>query len=210
MRRKNRGSKRRYQNQNNGRKRLRSYRREYRLRIKRGIAKGLSRTQARGHSRANEKPSSIKRLRPLGDRRFQRGLRLLRKNKSLGEIAKELGTSRERLTRQLKTTKAVRKRGRRWFVRDDLPRRMLIFADGIAFIIIVGNLRAASAVALFMGAVGRFLRSNDPAELASFVGKSVRDISGKVHHFETDPEKLYELAHTGSESFEDVYRYVLV
>ena len=87
---------------------------------------------------------------------------------------------------------------------------MLIFANGIAIIIIVANRQIASVVAFFMGAVGRFLRSNDPAELAFFVGKSVRDIDGKVHQFETDPETLYRLAHTGSESVEDAYRYVLV
>lgn len=210
MRRKNRSSKRLHQNQNAGRKRLRNYRREYRLRIKRSMAKGLSRTQARGHARATENIPSIKRSRPLEDRRFQRGLRLLREDKSLSEIAKELGTSRERLTRQLETTKAATKKGRRWVVRDDLPRRMLIFANGIAIIIIVANRQTASVVAFFMGAVGRFLRSNDPAELAFFVGKSVRDIDGKVHQFETDPETLYRLAHTGSESVEDAYRYVLV
>jgi len=191
-------------------KRHRNFRLEYERRIKRGIARGLSRAQARGHARASEKSPSIKRFRPLEDRRFQRGLRLLlHEDKSLIEIAKELGTSRERLVRNLEATGAARKKGLKWIVRDDLPRQMLLFSGGKEITITVANRKTASIVGLYMSQVAQFLRTNDPRWLSLFEGKGVSDITGQRHVFEVDPNKIYKLSATGMESFESVYRIVV-
>ena len=190
-------------------KRKRNYKREYARRIKRGIAKGLTRTQARGHARASEKSPSIKRFRPLEDRRFQRGLRLLREDKTLNEIAKELGVSRERLARQIEATGAAKKKGNKWLVRDDLPRQMLLYSGGKEITITVVNRKTASIVGLYMSQVAQFLRTNDPSWLSLFEGKAVTDINGQRHPFEVDPNQLYKLTTTGMESFESVYRIVI-
>ena len=191
-------------------KRKRDYGAEYRRRMARGKARGLSPSQARGHARASEKPSSIKRFRPLEDRRFQRGLRLLlHEDKSLIEIAKELGTSRERLVRDLEATGAARKKGLKWIVRDDLPRHVLLFSGGKEITITVANRKTASIVGLYMSQVAQFLRTNDPRWLTLFEGKTVTDINGQKYSFEVDPNKIYKLSSTGMESFESVYRIVV-
>lgn len=176
----------------------------------RGKAKGLSPSQARGHARAGEKPPSIRRFRRLEDRRFQRGLRLLlHEDKSLIEIAKELGTSRERLVRELKATGAARKKGLKWIVRDDLPRQMLLFSGGKEITITVANRKTASIVGFYSSQVGQFRRTNDPRWLSLFEGKTVTDINGQKYPFEVDPNKIYKLSATGMESFEFVYRIVV-
>ncbi len=190
-------------------KRHRNFRLEYERRIERGIARGLSRAQARGHARAGEKPPSIRRFRRLEDRRFQRGLKLLREDRSLVEIAKELGTSRERLVRELEATGAARKKGLKWIVRDDLPRQMLLFSGGKEITITVANRKTASIVGLYMSQVAQFLRTNDPRWLSLFEGKGVSDINGQKFPFEVDPNKIYKLSATGMESFESVYRIVV-
>jgi hypothetical protein len=190
-------------------KRKRNYRAEYRRRMARGKVKGLSPSQARGHAKGSEKPNSAARFRPLEDKRFQRGLRLLREDKNLAEIAKELGTSRERLVRQIEVTNAARKRGLKWIVRDDLPRQMLLYSGGKEITITVANRRIASIIGLYMSQVGQFVRTNDPSWLSLFEGRSVTDINGVKHPFEVDPNQLYELTTTGTESFESIYRIVV-
>jgi hypothetical protein len=44
--------------------------------------------------------------------------------------------------------------------------------------------------------------------LESFIGRSVRDATGKSHPLETEPNSLYRLAAAGSEGFEQVYRLI--
>jgi len=190
-------------------KRKRDYGAEYRRRIALGKERGLSLSQARGHARAGEKPPSIRRFRRLEDRRFQRGLKLLREDRSLIEIAKELGTSRERLVRDLEATGAARKKGLKWIVRDDLPRHVLLFSGGKEITITVANRKTASIVGLYMSQVAQFLRTNDPRWLTLFEGKTVTDINGQKYSFEVDPNKIYKLSSTGMESFESVYRIVV-
>jgi hypothetical protein len=74
---------------------------------------------------------------------------------------------------------------------------------------VVGDFESASKVGHFMSAVGRFLETNDRSVLETFIGQSVRDISGKEHSLETRPNVLYRLSSTGEQTFEQVYRIVI-
>jgi hypothetical protein len=85
---------------------------------------------------------------------------------------------------------------------------MLIYSDGQSLAITVGDFKTASQVGLFMAAAKRFLTSNDPDHLVPFVGRSVVDMAGKRHPFETRPNVLYRLASSATETFEQVYRIV--
>jgi len=135
-------------------RRRRDHSAEYRRRIAKGLAKGLSRSQARGHPKAAERHSSPKKkAAALEDHRQQIALRSLRKGMSLTASAREAGLSAERLRHFLSTTGAGRKRGRRWFVREDLPRRMLLYTSGEAIAVTVSKRGAASEIARFMNAV---------------------------------------------------------
>ena len=185
----------------------RDYRAEYQRRIERGQAKGLSLSQARGHPKVSEK--HIRQPRPIGDDAFQISLRALRSGKTLAEAAKQIRVSAERLRNQAKDRGAIRKQGRRWRVKKTLPRQMLIYSDSQEQRITVGRFHDASKAGRYMAAVGRFLSTNDIEQIQPFVGKTVTDRDGKEFVLETDPNALYRLAASGSDTFEQIYRIVV-
>lgn len=188
-------------------KRKRNYRAEYQRRIEKGLAKGLSRSQARGHPKAKEK--SIRKRKLINDDAFQISLKALRSGKTLKEAAASIRVSPERLRNQAKELGIIRRQGRRWIVKTNLPRKMLVYSEGEAFAVTIGTLRYASKIGRYMSAVRRFLRSNDPAHLKPFIGKSATDTKGKSYIFETDPNAIYRLSASGGESFEQVYRIII-
>ena len=191
-------------------KRQRNFRAEYARRIANAQKRGLSRSQARGHPKPAE--SSVRAVpggRPIEDARLQLGLKVLRQKKSLSAAAHAARISPERLRRHAIEKNLIEKQGRRWSIRHDLPRRMLLYSRGQALSVVVGDFGSASKVGRFMAAVGRLLDTNDPTVLAPFVGQSVRDISGKEHPLETRPNVLYRLSSTGEHTFEQVYRIVI-
>lgn len=188
-------------------KQSRNYRAEYQRRIERGIARGFSRSKARGHPKAREK--NVRKPRPIDDDAFEISLQALRSGKSLAEAAATIRVSPERLRNQARERGIIKRHGRRWVVKNNLPRRMLIYSKGEAFPIIIGTSRHASRAGRYMSAVKRFLRSNNPAHLKPFIGKSVTDMGGTAHGFETNPNAIYKLAHGNSESFEQVYRIII-
>lgn len=188
-------------------KKKRDYRTEYKRRIERAAAKGLSRSQARGHPKAKEK--NIRKPRPISEDAFQISLKALRSGKTLAEAAKEIQVSPERLRNQAKARGIIRRQGRQWVVRKNLPRRMLIYSGNQAIPIVVGTFSQASKAGRYMAAVKRFLRSNDAAHLEPFIGKKVTDKNGKTYVFETNPNALYRLAASGAETFEQVYRIII-
>ena len=188
----------------------RNYAIEYARRIARAVAKGLSKSQARGHPKPAETVIKAERTaKPLEDDRLQLALKVLRQEKSLTAAAREAKVSPERLRRYATEKNIIERRGRRWTVRHELPRRMLLFSDGRAVQVVVGDFASASKVGRFMSAVSAFLRTNNPAGLREFEGASVADISGKIHPFETRPNALYRLASAHDQSFEHIYRIVI-
>jgi hypothetical protein len=52
----------------------------------------------------------------------------------------------------------------------------------------------ASLVGSYMDAVSKFLAGNDRSILDPFIDRSVTDINGKTHWFETNPNTLYRLS----------------
>ena len=191
-------------------KRKRDFRAEYARRITRGSAKGISRSQARGHPKPTEVAASSRRApKPIEDRRLQLALKVLRQEKSLSTAAKMAKIAPERLRHYATQREIIERQGRRWIVRRDLPRRMLLFSDGKVVQVVVGDFDSASKIGRFMSAVSNILQTNNPAGLREFEGVSVTDLSGKTHPFETRPNALYRLASAHDQSFEHIYRIVV-
>jgi hypothetical protein len=140
---------------------------------------------------------------------LQLTFRVLRQEKNLSAAAKAAKLSPERLRHLATERKLLERKGRRYVVRRDLPRRMLLFSAGRERTIVVGDFDAASKVGRYMSAVGKFLRTNKPEVLGEFVGENVKDIFGKTHDFETRANTLYRIGSPSDRSFEQIYRIVI-
>jgi len=191
-------------------RRDRNHTAEYRHRIAQGMARGLTRSQARGHRRAAEAiVAKSRKQRALEDAKLQMGLRYLRKEKNFTKAAKEAHVSPERLRTVAIEKGIVEKRGRRWTIKRDLPRRVLVLADGRERTITVPNFKTASVVGKHWSAIGSFVRTADVAFLRPFIGKTVTDMSGKSYVLETRTNVVLRHAHAGGSSFEQTYRIVV-
>lgn len=151
----------------------------------------------------------IKRKRnTISDSRLQNGLVTLRASGDLGSAAKAARISQSKFKREALKRKLIKKRGKSWIVSRDLHRQMLIYSEAKQAPI---KLRTGSArlAGKYMSAVGAFLRSNNIRILDEFIDRDVKDISGKRHVFETNPNTLYRLTSSTDEAFEHIYRIVL-
>ena len=144
----------------------------------------------------------------ISDARLERALRVYADTKDIKAAARSIRVKLDRLRRAVKRRFPAKKHVTLWVGVRRLPRKMPIFSGGRQLAITVGS-KSASLIARYMSAVSQFLRTNDPKYLAEFEGGSVRNVRGKVHPFETDPNALYRLSSAGAEPFEDIYRIVI-
>ena len=188
--------------------RLRDHKADYQRRIARAEAKGLSRSQARGHARVGEVSA---RPHPLPPRQpgsqFEVALKSLRRTGSLSAAAKIAGISSERFRRELGIRGLAERAGRRWRVTDADPRHMTVYTTDGAKDLYLGGIEPTSLAGEHRVAVKAFRDSNDPSHLAPFIGRSVTDMSDRLHLLETDPNALYELI-AEREGFPEIYRFV--
>ena len=180
------------------------------VRLARRLKKTRKRSRRRPrvqYKRIQKNGVVIKRPR-ISNVRLERGLRILSETNDITTAARAIRVSPERFKQAAKREGAIRRRRGRWNVVRRLRRQMPIFTDGKQLAITVHS-KAASVIARYNSAVGKFLGTNKPDILAEFVGRSVKDISGKIYTFETDPNALYRLSSAGGEPFEEIYRIVL-
>jgi hypothetical protein len=184
----------------------RDYKAEYRRRVQRGLYRGLSRAASRGHAKAGEiktKPGgrAISPTNPL-HRAFER----VKDGESLTQTAKALRIAPERLRRYLAENAEVRReRGRLTVVRDRRRFLLPLYTSGRLRKVTV-DADNAQVLGRYMGAVGRFLSTNDIGRLAPFEGHGVVNVNGQFLPFETDPNRLYALDAKGELEFHQVYQ----
>jgi hypothetical protein len=187
----------------------RDYQAEYARRIARNLAQGLTRSQARGHPRASERHLSARMTTPYYDRHLEEGLKAIRKGKPLTTAAHSLHVAPERLRAYIRQTGVVQKQGGRWHVVNDQRLRVVpVHSGGKTQEITVAGYERSAHVGRYMTAVKHFLKSNDPQDLAPYIGDGVADIHGRIYIFETRPNVLYRLRLTHTASFEQVYRII--
>lgn len=183
--------------------RKRDYKREYQRRIERGLKAGKSRSASRGHARAQD-------LGPLPtapmDREstFERALKAMKRGTSLKRAASENGLSADRLRRFVKRSTTAWYSGRRWTIFDLRTHLFRIVSNG-AFKTVELAIDDASDVGRYWSAVNKFLETNAARHLDQFIGKSVRDVRGKLHPFETRPNVLRRLDSVGELHFLEIY-----
>ena len=152
--------------------------------------------------------SSVRRPPRISDARLERALRVYSRTKDITAAARSIRVSVDRLKRAAVRKVGTRKRRHILAIVRRLPRKMPIFTNGKLVAVSV-NSRSAALMGRYMSAVGQFLKTNDSKFLAEFKGRSVKDVSGKIHEFETNPNVLYRLSSAGNEPFEDIYRIVI-
>jgi hypothetical protein len=187
----------------------RDYAAEYARRIERAFARGLSRSQGRGHPRSGERTASGREM-PAYDRRLEEGLKSVRSGRSTDKASKSAHVAPERLRAYLRQTGVVEKqRGRYRVIEDNRMRDVQIYSEGQFEVVRVPGYEEAAKAGRYISAVGEFVRSNDPGELAPYVGDGITDVRGRFHPFETRPNVLYRLTAVRGDTFEQVYRIVV-
>lgn len=180
-------------------------------------------SQLRGHPKGKEKMVSVLKPEPVYKRSWSaitkhelrimekslEVLRKARKGQSLSNASKELHTAPETV---IKNTGAFPKTKGKWIAKsqDCISRIMNIYENGKKSWIEVRDSRIASKIGKYNSAVNEFLRIGDVKVLKPFK-RPFRDAQGKPHHFETNPDKLYEIAEQLEEpEFWEIYKLLFL
>jgi len=193
----------------------------YKSRITREHSKypEASLSQLRGHPKEKQKLVSKLKVKPVYKRSWydlsKRELRLreqsldvlskVRNGKSLYEASKEIGIEPKAV---VKNTNAFKKVNGKWIAKsqDRISRVMGIYEKGKQEWIEIKDYRTASRIGKYNSAVKEFLRTGNKDILKPFK-KPFKDAKGKLHYFETNPEKLYEIAESQEEpEFYEIYK----
>jgi len=176
-------------------------------------------SQLRGHPKARERVVSLLKQKPMYKRSWseltrrelilrEKSLEVLRKVKngqSLSKASKELHIKPETV---IKNTNAFRKSKGKWIAKsqDRISRVMSIYENGQEEWIEIRDSRTASKIGKYNSAVNEFLRTGNEDVLKTFK-EPFKDSNGNLHSFETDPNKLYEIAESLEEpEFYEIYK----
>lgn len=176
-------------------------------------------TQLRGHASKGKRPvsglkeisiykrswSSLNKRELLTRERSLEVLSKVKKGQSLTRSSRESHTSAKTV---LKNTNAFKKLKGNWIAKsqDRISRTMNIYENGKQEWIEVRDSRTASRIGEYNNAFKQFLTTGNQDILKGF-DKPIRDVLGNLHHFETNPDKLYEIAESQEEpEFYEIYR----
>jgi len=176
-------------------------------------------SQLRGHPKARERIVSQLKEKSVYKRSWseltrrelilrEKSLDVLRKVKngqSLSKASKELHIKPETV---IKHTNAFRKSKGKWIAKsqDRISRVMSVYENGQQQWIEIKDSRIASRIGKYNSAVNQFLRTGNEDVLKQFI-KPFKDSKGNLHFFETNADKLNEIAEREEEpEFYEIYK----
>jgi hypothetical protein len=176
-------------------------------------------SQLRGHPKARERVVSLLKQEPVYKRSWssitkrelnqrQKSLEVLskvRNGQSFSKASKELHIRPETV---IKNTNAFRKSKGKWIAKrmDRISRIMCIYENGKQQWVEIKDSRIASKIGKYNSAVNEFLTTGNKDILKQFK-RPFKDAKGKLHYFETNPDKLYEIAESQEEpEFYEIYK----
>lgn len=135
-------------------------------------------------------------------------LREMRQGNYLSHVIEKFGLSKDFAVKHL--GKHLYKSGGKWKVTasDKIEAEMLFYAKGEGQrTVITASSKDRSLIGQYMNLVGKAVKKNDPSVLEKFKDKTIVDAEGKVHYFETNLNRLYEIMDAQEEpEFLDIYK----
>ena len=178
-----------------------------RLSRRRGTRPSKSPRRARVKPRSS--PAAAKRpVKPVlvpQNRNLEAAILEMNRGQSLTAASRESGIPREQLKSLLIGRRLARRKGDRWTIKDNRPRRVPVMTKGRSRNFTVAGFKEAQLVGEHHNAVGDFVRTNDIALLRPFEGRSVRLTTGKEIPLETDPNALHRIAAMDTPPFHEIY-----
>ncbi|KKG68935.1 hypothetical protein [Methanosarcina mazei] len=135
-------------------------------------------------------------------------LREMRKGENLSSVLEKIGKRTEFAVKHL--GKKLYKSGGTWKVTkaDTIQINMLIYSTEGQKTIVTASSKDRSLIGEYFASVQKATKNNDPSVLAKFKDIQIVDAEGKVHHFETDLDKLYEILEAQEEpEFLEIYQH---
>jgi hypothetical protein len=129
----------------------------------------------------------------------------MNRGRSLTAAARSLKLSADDLRKTLKQLRLLKRKGKRWVINDDRPRRVPVMTGGRNRNLTVRGYEQASLLGEYHHAVGEFLHTNDTEFLKPFKGRSVQAVNGRRHVLETDPNALHRIAAMDTPPFHEIY-----
>ena len=113
-------------------------------------------------------------------------------SKSLSKISKDYGISPRTV---IYNTNGFKKINRRWISKkfDKISRVMKINENGKEVSIEINDSRKASLIGRYLNDVKQLLKSGNVNQLAKYRTKRIKDVNGRFHSFDTEPDKIIEI-----------------
>jgi hypothetical protein len=135
-------------------------------------------------------------------------LRGIRRGENLSPLLEKMGKRIEFVVKNL--GKNLYKSGGTWKATksDNIQAKLLIYSTEGQKSIITASSKDRSLISEYMNSVQKAIKYNDPSVLAKFTDVKIVDAEGKVHYFETDLNKLYEILEAQEEpEFLEIYQH---
>jgi hypothetical protein len=129
----------------------------------------------------------------------------MNRGRSLTAAAREFHVSRRRLQGFLVQHRLAKRKGQRWVIKDNWPRRVPVMTGGRFRVLTVRGYKEARLVGEHHNAAGEFVRTNDIQLIKPFSGRTVQTVSGRKYPLETSPNALHRIAAMDTPSFNEIY-----